>query len=851
MTLFNPISILVGLLLLYLSSFFVFAIVRIATGISIQRIGYFSLRRISYAPKQGLAIEIRGLGFSLHPPSFAQPTWISIRLTELKVTVDNATLAKEKVEQPEDLLGSSVPGSPVPDEYSAPESSPRRSKTWKSLTRMKERLKRLHRQINWLALVDLTAVNTSINFVDAGQVQVGSVSLAVDTRSKMVERGKLFRRKKDMSQEKRPAEWIMNVQNVLLAVNGREPTEILDHVGVNLHGLLHKDLEGLRDASVALKIGRLHVPFDDIELLQQRIKSARRPAKGLVRTETDDEMSFADFVEELDKPGSRDDSIVQAVADSKEFASSILRGIQEIQVALSFFRLSRSVSPGPNPVFLNVVSHEIGVDLHRMDQKSPEHRMYFQRGDVAHQALLAAISVSVSLDDNSGEPDNVLYIPMATTTIKTTLPAKTVSAFDDSNPEERNSNILFANLVITSPSLDMQPQHVSRLLKLVQTRASNPRVKKRSNHHLISRLLPKASIKLSVHEPVVRFVLPVEEDASDDYNLLISSISSISLDIESSHSSEGGAHYSLSSIYRVASHKFYYQTPAGDKHNLLTTESLELKAHLNASPEVCVIASGSLNECSVHMIHAEVNRGIREVLQQFRTHLQPQKKRAVPPNELKTSPIRKIPPWLLQFTFEATGTSLEIAGVDSSVSDISRGVSLQLQSWTADYKAQKTEHSVGSISRRRTSSHSTLGDESPFRFTPTSPPKNAQRGATDGRRLAFHVRGFDVFVIESDDYLEPEAFFSMPRFEIALSTHTDRMGPVLHVNSVFKGVYLQYSLYRFYCLGVATSVIQDVFTPLPKKSQDLKENTEALRACHSLRLQRRHHLQGMSLSRST
>ncbi|KAJ5083575.1 hypothetical protein N7456_013002 [Penicillium angulare] len=824
MTLFNPTSILVGFLLLYLSSFFVFAIVRIATGISIQRIGYFSLRRIAYAPREGLLIEIRGLGFSLHPPSFAQPTWISIRLTDLKVTVDTATLAKGKTEGPRDLLGSPSPGSPIPEQSATPESTTPRSKTWQTLTRIKERLKALHRQINWLALVDVSAINTTIQFVGAGQVQVGSLSLAVDTRSKMVERGKLFRRKKDMSQEQRPAEWIMNVQNVLLAVDGREPFEILDNVGVNLHGLLHKDLEGLRDASVALKVGRLHIPYDDFSLLLQRIKSAQKPLKEPVRSpETDDEMSFADFVEELDKPGSRNDSIVQTVADSREFASSILRGIQEFQVALSFFRLSRSLgslSAGQNPVFLNVVSHELGIDLHRMDQKSPEHRMYFQRNDVAHQALLAAISLSVSLDDNSGETDNILYIPMATTTIKTTLPSKTVNAFDDENPEERNSNILFANLVITSPSLDMQPQHVSRLLKLAQARASSPRSKKRSNHHLISRLLPKASIKLSVHEPVIRFVLPIENETGtpDDYNLLISSISSISLDIESSHSSEGGAHYSLSAIYRVASHKFYYQTPCGEKHNLLTTESLELKAHLNASPEVYVIASGSINDCSVHMINGEVNRGIREVLEQFRTHLKPTKRVAMPPNERKTTPLRKIPPWLLQFSFESTGFSLEVAGVDKSVSDISRGVSLQLQSWTAEYKAQKTEHNVGSIARRRTSSHSTIGDESPFRFTPTSPPKNIQRGATDGRRLALHVRGFDGFVIESDDYLEPEPFFSFPRFEVALSTQSDRLGPVLHVNSVFKGIYLQYSLYRFYCLGVAVSVIQDVLTPLPQDS---------------------------------
>ncbi|KAJ5257032.1 hypothetical protein N7478_013136 [Penicillium angulare] len=824
MTLFNPTSILVGFLLLYLSSFFVFAIVRIATGISIQRIGYFSLRRIAYAPREGLLIEIRGLGFSLHPPSFAQPTWISIRLTDLKVTVDTATLAKGKTEGPRDLLGSPSPGSPIPEQSATPESTTPRSKTWQTLTRIKERLKALHRQINWLALVDVSAINTTVQFVGAGQIQVGSLSLAVDTRSKMVERGKLFRRKKDMSQEQRPAEWIMNVQNVLLAVDGREPTEVLDNVGVNLHGLLYKDLEGLRDASVALKVGRLHIPYDDFSMLLQRIKSAQKPLKVPVRSpETDDEMSFADFVEELDKPGSRNDSIVQTVADSREFASSILRGIQEFQVALSFFRLSRSLgslSAGQNPVFLNVVSHELGIDLHRMDQKSPEHRMYFQRNDVAHQALLAAISLSVSLDDNSGETDNILYIPMATTTIKTTLPSKTVNAFDDENPEERNTNILFANLVITSPSLDMQPQHVSRLLKLAQARASSPRSKKRSNHHLISRLLPKASIKLSVHEPVIRFVLPIEKETGtpDDYNLLISSISSISLDIESSHSSEGGAHYSLSAIYRVASHKFYYQTPCGEKHNLLTTENLELKAHLNASPEVYVIASGSVNDCSVHMINGEVNRGIREVLEQFRTHLKPTKRVAMPPNERKTTPLRKIPPWLLQFSFESTGFSLEVAGVDKSVSDISRGVSLQLQSWTAEYKALKTEHNVGSIVRRRTSSHSTIGDESPFRFTPTSPPKNIQRGATDGRRLAFHVRGFDGFVIESDDYLEPEPFFSLPRFEVALSTQSDRLGPVLHVNSVFKGIYLQYSLYRFYCLGVAVSVIQDVLTPLPQES---------------------------------
>lgn len=822
MTLFSPTTILVGFLLLYLSSFLIFAIVRIATGISIQRIGYFSLRRIAYTPREGVHIELRGLGLSLHPPSFAQPTWISLRLTEPKITLDPAALGKgkhstEKQEALDTEVTSEEPKGHENGENGRQTPSHPRSKTWRALSLIKERVKRLHKQITWLALVDVVAVNVAVRFHDAGQIHIGSLSLAVDTRRKMVERGKVYRRGKDASHEQRPAEWIMNIQNILLAVDGREPTELLDNVGINIHGSVYKGLEGLRDAAVSVKIGRMHIPYDDLRTLLHRIKQSRQSSKEPVDTSFDDEISFADFVEELDKPGSRDDALVQTVADSKEFASSLLRGIQEIQIALSFFRLSRPIRSLPsakNSVYLNVVSHELGIDLHRMDQKSPAHRMYFQRDDVAHQALLAAISLSVSLDDTSGETDNVLYIPMATTTIKTTLPSKTVSPIDNHNAEERNTNVLFANLVMTSPSLDLEPQHVSRLLGLVQAQASSRR-KKRDNNRLISRLLPKASIKISVHEPVVRFILPISNSGSadNDYNLLISSISSISLDIESSHSSEGGVHYSLSSVYRITSPKLYYQTPSGVKHNILTSESLELKAVLNASPEVCVAASGVLNTCSAHMVNGEVNRGIRQVVEQFRAQMQPKRRIPFPFEERKPSALRRIPPWLLRFQFEATGFSLEIAGVDSTVSELSRGVSLQLQSWTADYRAQKSEPSVA-IARRRTPSHSTVGDES-FKFPPTSPPKTTQHGATDGRRLALHVRGFEGFVIESDDYLEPEAFFSLPRFEVALSTTSDRLGPVCHINSVIKGVYLQYSLYRYYCLGVAITVIQDAFMQKP------------------------------------
>ncbi|KAF4945775.1 hypothetical protein F66182_18611, partial [Fusarium sp. NRRL 66182] len=156
MSLFNPTTILVALLLLYISSFILFAFVRVATGISIQRIGYFSLRRISYAPRDGVQIDIRGLGLSLHRPSFSKPTWIRLRLTDLKVTIDPKQLKSgndgtHATNSSSSSAAASKNNSPEIPQHAtfggAPKSS-KRSETWKRLTRLKEQIKRLHSYIH-------------------------------------------------------------------------------------------------------------------------------------------------------------------------------------------------------------------------------------------------------------------------------------------------------------------------------------------------------------------------------------------------------------------------------------------------------------------------------------------------------------------------------------------------------------------------------------------------------------------------------------------------------------------------------------------------------------------------------
>ncbi|KAI9820991.1 MAG: hypothetical protein M1832_003463 [Thelocarpon impressellum] len=843
MALGNPTFLLGIAVLLYLSSFVLFALLRIATGISIQRLGFNSLRRIAYTPKDGIKLEIRGLGLILHRPTFAQPTWVSLVVEELRVTVDLAVLLGEH----DGSAGPKENGSAVdadgpncalePDPTVATEgrvhvnSGPRRSRTWERMTTAKEKIKQLHRKIDWLRLVDVVATNTAFTIVDVGCVQVGSFTLAVDTRRKTVDRLRLFRHHVAPPSAHRPAEWMVTVRSILFTAENRESLEVLDHLTLNVHGILYNDLHGLRDAAISLKLGRVHVPYDDFVTCSTRIRHCHSVYGKKQSSSADGEWQYSltDVMEELDMPGSREEKIMQTVSDSKEFVGSILRGVKEVQFAVASFGLTKKVRatvPSRTPFYVNVAMKEVGLDLHRLDQRTPAHRMYFSRDDVAHQALAAAIGLSMDLDDGQGAPERLIYVPMLTTTIKTTLPAKTVQATRDKDAAERNANILFANVVVTSPSVDLDPRHLPLVLDIVRyhRRHATPRGPGRS-HHLISRLLPKASIKLSVHEPVLRVALPTMEPSrkgTDDYDLLISSISSISIEVESSHSSVGELHYSLASNFRVMLHQLYYQTSTGARHNLLMTDLLELKVHVSATPEVYVVASGNLQTFSVHMVRPEISEGVRQIVEQLRSDptadAKESLKRSTPPNFL-----RKLPPWLLSFNLQGSDFGIEVGGVDPQISETTRGIALQLGSWTAEYKAQRNDALQTRGSRRRGTSRSSNSDNT-FLDMPSPPsPQLKQRGSTDGRRLAVHVRGLEGYVVQCANSWESHPFLSLPRLEVAFSSSSDTQGAIFHINAFCRTLLVHYSLYRHYATGVAVMVLKKAFVRSKQSADERHE----------------------------
>ena len=684
---------------------------------------------------------------------------------------------------------------------------------WRRLTEVKETIKRLHSKIGWIRLVDLIATAATIEIVGVGSLQVERVTVSVDTRSKTVDRSRLFQHHKTKPDTQSPAEWKSLIRSILFTPEGRESTEILDYATVNIHGMLHNELQGLRDASIALKLGRLNVPYDDIEHAKKsadllRGRYAQPHGERAAAT-------LSNALEELEKTETREDQIVRTVSDSRAFVASILRGIQEVQFAIGFFGLSRKLdvkSDAGKDVYFNLAMKEVGLDVLRLDPKSPAHRMYFSTKDVAHQGLLTAIAISAGIDDGHEHPERMVYVPMVTATVKTTLPSRTIHYSNDNNATERNTNMLYANFVCTSPSVDLDPKHLPLIREILDQRSSSypPTADSApSRHHLIAQLLPKSYIKLSVQEPVIRVSLPPMDKSAaedDDYDLLISSVSSMSLELESSHAAELGIRYSLGTHYRHTKHQLYYQTCTGERHDLLQSDTVEVQVDVNAIPEATVVASGRLQTFTLFLVRPEICEGVRQIIKQLRKNVLA---RHDTDETIQPSFLRTIPTWLQQCRIEGSDFGLELAGVDEQVSKDTRGFALQLESWTTEYKAQRDEKP--DMFTRRASITRLVSPKEKEARSHDSSPRRRLKSMADGRRLTVHCQNLEGFIVDSVERSEPQSFVSLPRFEVAFSTTTDNNGPIFHINSHARSILLQYSLYNHFAMGVAVMVIRKTF----------------------------------------
>ncbi|KAJ6260479.1 hypothetical protein Dda_4705 [Drechslerella dactyloides] len=812
-------SSLFGLIVVfYFCSFLFFAVLRIITGVSIQRFGYLSIRGIRFA-KNGIEFNIARAGLLLHRPTFAQPTWISLVIRDSTVSF-NLTESSDRTVKPEPSLNGNANGTiHEEDESPGPGLGSRSVRSAKDLMdflkdgggdMIKERTKiqveetrkvveqcrkillLLRRYIGWIRTVDVIFSNTTFEVRDAGKIQIGSVSASIVTR-KDPRAHSSFDTCADAgpgADERNPFECIVACRSILLTPAGSGPVLIADNINLNLGGVLAETDQALKDVSIDMKIGKLRLPLDEILSFTNNIKS--RPKRPGPHKRN---ISLGSIMGEMSMPGSRTERMVEIVTETKDILAPIINGLIEVQVAVAVLEISKVASdirPSGKPLIATVSLKELGLDLHRLEQDSPSHRMDFSPDDIAHQALLAAISMAFKIDDQKGKVDQLVYVPMVTMTSKMTLPSKILELAE--HPEtDRNSNVLNANIVVTSPSVDLEPKHLPVVVNLFKPQKDKPR----TGHHikgpqqLISRLLPKMALRFSVHEPVVRVILPAFDKSNCKRaltDMLIFSISSASTEVDASHVTAGQNHYVLTTSLRAASQRLFYRGAGGERHDLFQLDTIEIKAQLDASPDVRLAV-----------------QGIKQMVTQFQKDIVPD---TMLPHRASDKPsfIRRIPEWLVQFKVDGKDFSFEVTGKDEEISEEMRGAAIQIDSWSLEYKSQvisKTREK--SHPKRRTSR--VIGMDEKILLQGPRPSKNP----TDGRKLSFHIHGLEGFAVDSADTWDPDVMCALPHFELSVSSVTDQDGPSLLLTSHTKTIFFHYSLLRHYSILLAAMVLKDAF----------------------------------------
>ncbi|KAF3932880.1 hypothetical protein ABW19_dt0202976 [Dactylella cylindrospora] len=819
-------SLLGVIVVFYFCTFLFFAVLRIITGVSIQRFGYLSIRGIRFT-RGDIEFNIVRAGLLLHRPTFSQPTWISLIIRDSTISIksnsptdetskkDNATngtikkdksVGKKPVQSTEDLHAFLKGGG---DDVFKQRTKRQVEQTKKLVDRCRKLLHLLRRYVGWIKLVDVILNNTTLEVCGAGKIQIGSVSASIATRKDSRPSHGTSNTSSEAGEERHPFECILACRSILLTADGSSPFLLTDTINLNLGGVLEHQDQVLKDVSIDVKVGKMRVPLDDIAKFRENAKTKTKTRE--VEFNRKRNLSLGSIMGEMSMPGSRTERLVEIVTESKDIFTSIINGLHEVQVAVAVLEVSKianDIRPSGKPLIATMSLKELGLDLHRLEQDSPSHRMDFSPNDIAHQALLAALSLAFKIDDQRGKVDQLLYVPMVTVTSKTTLPSKIIELAEC--PEaDRNSNVLNANIVVTSPSVDLEPKHLPIVVNLFRPKKKEPRPSGLGvPQQLISRLLPKTNIKFSVHEPVVRVLLPAFGKTNSRNapltDMLIFSISSTSTEVESSHASAGQSHYVVTTSFRFASQRLYYRAAGGERHDLFQLETIELKAQLDASPEVRLAGTCFIGSCTTRMVRMEIVQGIKQMVRQFQRDFVPEK---IPQNGFdQQSFLRSIPQWFVQFKVDAKDFSFEVAGKDEEISTDVRGAAVQIDSWSLEYKSQTTGKSrEKSHPKRRTSRAIGIDEKLPLQGP--RPSKNP----TDGRKLSFHIHGLEGFMVDSAETWDTDVMCALPHLELALASITDQDGPTLLITSHTKHFFFNYSLLRHYSILIAGKVLKEAF----------------------------------------
>jgi hypothetical protein len=220
--------------------------------------------------------------------------------------------------------------------------------------------------------------------------------------------------------------------------------------------------------------------------------------------------------------------------------------------------------------------------LIKLEKANVLNKFFHQRDLVEHQILLTIISVAIDVntDGRQGHGEQIFNLPLTTLAGKSCVLSRYIKG------DDKETGAAIANIVITSPSTDLGPNHLPLLLALFNHRPKHharystppqtpnsepitPNVPRQTSIRL-----PKIIVNLSIHEPSFRMLMP---SSSWENRMLVWSLSNILFEVSGQHSPLDKTTYQLDSSTKLGVSHIHLWENDGRKLRILRSGSCEIK----------------------------------------------------------------------------------------------------------------------------------------------------------------------------------------------------------------------------------------------------------------------------------
>lgn len=844
--------------LIYLSTFIFLAVIRVVTGISIKRIGFMSLLHISYSPSSLVSISIRSIKLSLHRPTFSCPGWLTLKINELDVAIDEQILQSKKKGTDETSSSQDDGLSTILNLVGQDEDGP----VW-SIVPPKSKLSKIIKLVfKNIKFFELNFLNTTLNLKDQISMNLGGITFKIDLRktanatdlNRFV--GTLDRYKFKAGEA--PVSFKVKLSDVVLIPMGDNATssmtteqylsqtELLDFLFFEARGIIDITTLSLKDLAVTLKSGTLNLHLAKIREVIENIKRSRKHAKDSngnnkehtrsdnfdSKEEGSDSESLPDS-EVFDSDSSfelepeNDSYSSENLSALAQFGTILVRIVKEVEIKFELINATHYVlhtdyETKEDNIELAATAKDITIDLRRLNPQSPTFRLFFSDEDTGHQAIFRCNSISAAFYRDKVQ-EEFLYIPMISSISRTNIFSKTIKMVKHTDTD-RNNSLLRTTINISTPALNLDTHQIPHFINALSISSPEKKSKTQTNLAKFQNLWPRAVVKITIDEPAARLIInPPAQPATGHTNntistefsgLVVLNCSKIYCDFISSHIiANNNRNYTFKLGLHTSAFEAFYQTNSGQRFNLLTTESFIAKIATVINPSPSVICTANLGSIEITALHDEVLEGLKSIAHRVAESRAKNRTKEKKKSHYKPFFLREFPTWLNHLYITISNISLSIASqrtFDSSKAHTDLiGIMFQLSSLAIDYRSKiQLQKNLTALHKHTESmvfadseNDNSMNDPKMFGMSNKNNPAMLNKD-TDGRNLAITFEGVSARKYKNGIDYKSAAFLDIPRFSVAFKTLHDNYGQycstsfVLRNASMIWDINLQYIMAR-------------------------------------------------------